>query len=382
MLDVHGRLIRKLEQSRKLDRELEFIPSDEEIAERKRDHRGLTRPELATLLAYSKIDLYAELLDSDVPEDRHLSAELAAYFPPPLAERFGDVMRDHRLRREITATKLANNLLHGGGTTFTFRMNEETGAPASEITRAYTVARDVFRMRPQWADIEALDNVVDADVQLGLLLEGRRLIERGTRWLLRNRRRPLDIAATVEYYAPGAALLMEAIPRLLDPADAEPLARRVDELREAGVPQELASHVALLSTMFATFDVVDIANETGLDVETVAAAHFKLGADLKLHWLRDRIVELPRDDRWRALSRAALRDDLYSLHRALTAEVLASRSSDDGDMRRLVHEWVTHNPAAERCLQTLADIRVGRVFDLTTLPVAVREVRNLMQASS
>ena len=135
--------------------------------------------------------------------------------------------------------------------------------------------------------------------------------------------------------------------------------------------------VASLGTMFASLDIVKVADETGLDVESVAAVHFQLGSRLQLHWLRDRIVELPRDDRWRALARAALRDDLYGLHRALTAEVLRSdgRPQDAG---ALVSAWIERNPASERCLETLADIRVGRTYDMTTLPVAVREVRNLL----
>jgi glutamate dehydrogenase len=135
--------------------------------------------------------------------------------------------------------------------------------------------------------------------------------------------------------------------------------------------------VASLGTMFAALDIVEVADETGLDVDTVAAVHFQLGSRLQLHWLRDRIVELPRDDRWRALARAALRDDLYGLHRSLTAEVLRSDGRPENP-EALVSEWIDRNPASERCLETLADIRVGRTYDLTTLPVAVREVRNLL----
>jgi len=380
MLDVHGRMIKSYEQAGKLDRRLEALPTDEEIAERKREHGGLTRPELATVLAYSKIDLYAELLDSDVPEDPYLSKELEAYFPHPLPERWADLMKDHRLRREITATQVVNNTLHGAGTTFIFRLHEETGAAASDIARAYTVAREVFQMRPMWADIEALDNQVDAEMQVQMLLDGRQLVERAARWLLRNRRRPLDIAETVKYFAPGAEALYDSIASLLAPEEVEPLAHRAHELRDAGVPERLATRVASLHTMFSTLDIVEIAEETGVDLKNVARVGFDLGYRLQLHWLRDRIVELPRDDRWRALSRAALRDDLYGLHRQLTVDVL--RSADDpvqmDDPHALVDRWIEANPAAPRALETLADVRVGRVYDLTTLPVAVRELRNLL----
>jgi glutamate dehydrogenase len=375
MVDVHTRFLGALESSRNLDRELEALPSNEELAERSREDAGLTRPELAVVLAYSKIELFAQLVDSDVPEDEHLSAELDRYFPAPLPQRFADEIRAHRLRREIITTQIINNMLHGGGTTFVYRLHEESGAPASEIARAYAAARDIFGMRPQWGEIEALDGKVETDVQTHMLLQGRRLVERGSRWLLAHRNRPLDIGTTVEFFAPGAAVLAKAVPRLLGPSDVEPLMLQAEELEQAGVPPGLAKRVAELATMVSTFDIVEVADESGLDVEQVAAVHFKLAERLDLHWLRDRIVALPRDDRWQALARAALRDDLYSLHRSLTAEVLRQPG-------RNPDAWVDNNPAAERCMQTLAEIRVGHVFDTTTLPVAVREVRNLLQAGA
>jgi len=376
MLDVHARLMDGLEQAGVLDRALEALPDDETIAARKHDHLGLTRPELATLLSHSKIELYAQLLDSDVPEDPHLSAELECYFPDPLPDQFRDRMREHRLWREITATKVVNNIVHGGGSTFTFRLCEETGATASDIARCYSAAREVFRMREQWAEIEKLDNRVSAQTQSEMLLAGRRLLERGTRWLLRNRRRPLPIAETVEYFAPGAATLYDSVARLLAPVDAKPLAARADELREAGVPMDLSTRVAGLATMSSTFDIVEVSHETGLDVEAVAAVHFYLGSELQLHWVRDQIVALPRSDRWAALARAALRDDLSSLHRTLTSDVLEDGDAD-ADVHELVDVWIAANPASERYIATLADVRLGRVYDLKTLPVVIREVRNL-----
>src|SRR3954449_2094574 len=202
------------------------------MSDRAAEGTGVTRPELATLIAYSKLDLYRELLDSDVPEDHYLSAEFEAYFPSPRPARFGRRMRDHRLRREITATRVVNNMLHGGGTTFVFRLHEETSAPASDIARAYTVAREVFGMRPQWAEIEALDNDVPAETQLAMLLEGRRLVERGTRWFLRNRRQPLAIAEAVSQFVSGAEVLYESLPKLLGSPDSEPLARSAAALAE------------------------------------------------------------------------------------------------------------------------------------------------------
>lgn len=377
MADVHARLIRFFEQTLKLDRGLEALPDDEELSERQREHKGLTRPELAVLLAFSKIHLYAELLDSDVPEDAYLSAELEAYFPSPLPERFDDQIRLHRLRREIAATRVVNNVIHGGGITFVFRLSEETGAAPSDIARAYTVAREIFQMRPLWAEIEALDNTVPAEIQIHMLLEGRRLIERATRWLLRGRRRPLDIAETVDYFAPGAAELYEEMSRLIAAPDAEPMILQADTWEQLGVPPSLAQKVAGVGMMLSALDIIEIADECDAPLREVAGIHFRLGSRLQLHWLRDRIAALPRDDRWGALARAALRDDLTGIHRQLTAAVL--RATERGtDPTDAVFDWVDANPAGERFLQTVDDLRVGHVFDMTTLPVAIREARNLL----
>ena len=377
MLDVHARLVRFFEQTLNLDRELEALPDDEALEERKREHERLTRPELAVLLAFSKIHLYAELLDSDVPEDPYLSGELEAYFPSPLPERFGAAMRGHQLRREIAATRVVNNILHGGGTTFVFRLNEETGAVPSDIARAYTIAREVFQMRPIWAEIEALDNQVPSDAQIEMLLEGRRVIERATRWLLRNRRRPLNIAETVAYFAPGVSELYKEMPGLLAAADAEPVLLKAEAFKQVGAPPGLALRVAGLASMVSALDIIEIADERDAPLVEVAGLHYGLGSRLQLHWLRDRIVSLPRDDRWSALARAALRDDLNGIHRQLTAAVLET-GERGGDPIGVVKAWVDANPAGERFLQTVDDIRVGRVFDLTTLPVAIREARNLL----
>ena len=212
MLDVHDRVMRDLEAAGRLDRALEALPDAEAVAERRTAGLGLTQPELAVMLAYSKILLYASLLDSDLPEDPALDGELDRYFPSPLPERFGDVMRRHRLKREIVATRVTNDLIDRAGTTFVFRLREDTGASMADIARASVVARDVFAVRSLWADVEALDGSVPAETQYDMLLSSRRMVERSTRWLLRSRPRPLDIAAERERYGEGAATVAGAAP--------------------------------------------------------------------------------------------------------------------------------------------------------------------------
>ena len=311
------------------------------------------------------------LLDSDLPDDPALEGELGVYFPPPLEERFGEEMARHRLRREIIATRVANQLVDRAGTTFMFRLREDTGASHADIARASVIARDVFDMRTLWADVEALDGAVTADTQTWMLLSGRRMVERATRWLLRTRPRPLDIGAEVARFSDGARAVAELLPDVLVDTERDAWRDRVAGLTDAGVPEVLAARVASQGALFSALDVVEVAGAAEHGVEEVAGLHFELGGKLHLHWLRDQIALLARDTRWATMARAALRDDLFSLHADLTREVLRYESLD---------AWFEANrPSVERAQEILGEIRAGGSFDLTTLPVALREVRNLIQ---
>ncbi len=377
MVDVHARLIRHLEQVAGLDRGLEFLPNEETIGERKASHLGLVSPELAIVMAHCKIHLYTQLLESDLPEDPYLRMDLERYFPEPLPERYSAQMRDHRLRREIVATVVANQLVDRAGTTFAFRVGEETGAAPQLLARGYAVAREIFDMRSFWSAVEALDNVLDAHAQVEVLIEGRRLVERATRWLVRAHPRSIDIDATLRDFEPGARMLGAALPGVLDGADREAYDARSLALIAAGVPDELAARVAGLPSLLSVFDIVEVSRSADRDPEIVMTIHFGLGSRLQLNWLRDRILDLPRANRWQTLARAALRDDLYSLHRALTHEVLEA-GGPNADGEAAIELWWQRNVAAvERCLGMIADVRASRSYDTTTLPVALREVRNL-----
>jgi glutamate dehydrogenase len=215
---------------------------------------------------------------------------------------------------------------------------------------------------------------VPAEAQTAMLLRARILLERATRWLLRNRRRPIDIAGAVARYASGAAALAEALPTLLGPSELEAALARAEGFADVGVPPELARRVAYLEALVPTLDLVEIAGAAEVDVTSAAAVYFALGARLELHWLRDRIVDLPRETRWEAMARAALRDDVYSEQAGLTAEVLRAGAG--------VELWQAENASAiERSLQVLSDIRSGGTLDLARLSVAVREIRNLIHSS-
>jgi glutamate dehydrogenase len=380
LLDEHARQIRRLERGGLLDRRLEFLPSDEHLAERGAAGRGLTRPELAVLLAYSKVMLKEELLASDVPEDPYLSDDLERYLPAKLREQYRQQVREHPLRREIISTYIANSMINRVGGTFLHRLHEETGASGTDIARAYTVAREVFDVRRLWKDIGRLDDVVPAEVQIALMTEGRRLVERATRWLLRNRHQPLDIAAEVSHFAPGVAALGQELPKLLAPDESTALRVAAERFSAQGVPSDLATRVASLDALRSALDVIEVASANDETVEAVAAVFFALGARLDLHWLHAQIGRLEAGSRWQAQAQAALRDDLSAEQRQLTAQVLRhSRSGLDADA--VIEAWVADNRAAvDRYLAMLEDLKQVDLPDVAMLSVALREIRTLARA--
>jgi glutamate dehydrogenase len=380
MVDVHARYLRSLEQRGRLDRALEFLPDDEALTERKAAGQGLTSPEFAILLSYTKVALYEELLASDLPDDPHLAGELERYFPTVLRQRFRRRLGRHPLRREIVAAQSTNSLVNRAGTTFVFRLSEETGAAGPDIARAVAVAREVFDLWSLWDEIEALDGRVAAQTQLAMLLKTRILLERATRWLLRNRPRPLEIASAISHFRPGAAALATAVGDVLCAPDRDAARRTAEGFVGAGVPPALADRIGYLESILPALDLVDVAAATGLSFEEVTGVYFAIDDRLELHALRDRIAALPREERWEALARRALWEDLQSEHRTLTADVL--RESENGPVGERVRTWIAHNAAAvERCMQVLADVKAGDASDLATLSVAVREIRNLIEAT-
>ncbi|WP_431953899.1 NAD-glutamate dehydrogenase [Actinacidiphila sp. bgisy167] len=379
LLHAHQRFLRRLVRDGKLDRALEFLPSDRQIRERMNAGQGLTQPELAVLLAYTKITVSEELLGTGLPDDPYLRQLLDAYFPKALRERFRAQIDGHALRREIVTTMLVNDTVNTGGTTFLHRFKEETGATTEEIVRAHTAARAIFGLNAVWDEVETLDTVVPADVQTRIRLHSRRLVERGTRWLLNNRPQPLAIAETIDFFREGVATVWAVLPKLLRGADLEWYQSIHDELTGAGVPEETATRVAGLSSAFPTLDIVDVADRTGKDPLAVAEVYYDLSDRLQIAQLLDRIIELPRADRWHSMARAAIREDLFAAHAALTEDVLSAGDGSATPEQRY-KAWEQSNSALiGRARTTLEEIQGSESFDLANLSVAMRTIRSLLR---
>ncbi|GAA2798299.1 NAD-glutamate dehydrogenase [Streptomyces showdoensis] len=382
LLHAAQRFMRRLGRDGALDRSLEFLPNDRQIRELLNSGKGLSQPELAVLLAYTKITVADELIGTELPDDPYLRGLLHAYFPTLLREKFTEAVDNHALRREIITTVLVNDTVNTGGSTFLHRLREESGASIEEIVRAQTAARAIFRLGEVWDAVEALDNKVPAEFQTRMRLHSRRLVERGTRWLLNNRPQPLQIGETIEFFSERVGQVWEKLPQLLRGADLEWYESILAELTEVGVPEELALRVAGFSSAFPTLDIVAIADRTGKDPLAVAEVYYDLADRLKITDLMDRIIELPRSDRWQSMARASIREDLFAAHAGLTSDVLAAGDGTATPEERF-KAWEDENAAIlGRARTTLEEIQGSEGFDLANLSVAMRTMRTLLRTHS
>jgi glutamate dehydrogenase len=378
LLHVHEDVMRDLERDGVLNREVEGLPSSRQVRRLLERGEGLSSPELAVLMAWTKIVLAQELLASDLPDDPYLELDLRAYFPTAMREGFSSQIDAHPLRREIIVTQVVNDLVNGAGMTFWPRLAGETGADAAELTRANFVAREIFGSLPLRHELRDYDNKLDAKLQTWMRIEMRTLVERASRWLVTNRRPPLDSQATVEQFAGPVQATMTQLPDLMTGRELAAYQERREQLVSRGAPDDLASRVAVLPPAYTLLGIVETAQRDGLEPEDVARVHFALGERLGVPALLNRIVQLPRADKWQTMARASLRDDLNGVHTQLTAQVLRTTSADASALARIA-EWEEADAVlVSRAAETLGQICADEDTDLARVSVGLRVVRGLL----
>jgi len=373
----YKRLMADLESRGKLDRAIEFLPSEEQLAERIAANQGLSRAELSVLISYSKIDLKEALLKSLVPDDDYLTRDMETAFPPSLVHKFADAMRRHRLKREIVSTQIANDLVNNMGITFVQRLKESTGMSPANVAGAYVIVRDIFHLPHWFRQIEALDYQVPAEVQLTLMDELMRLGRRATRWFLRSRRNEQDAGRDVAHFGPQIAALGLKLDELLEGPTRERWQTRYQSFVEAGVPELLARMVAGTTHLYTLLPIIEASDVTGQDPAQVAKAFFAVGSALDLTWYLQEISNLPVENNWQALAREAFRDDIDLQQRAITISVLQMVDAPE-DMDARVALWMEqHRVMVERWRAMLDDLRAATGTDYAMYAVANRELVDL-----
>jgi glutamate dehydrogenase len=372
VLDGQQRLMQWLENAGRLNRTIEFLPSDEEIGLRKAKKTGLTAPEGAVVLAYAKMSVFDELLASNLPDDPYYSRALKAYFPRVLTEKFGAAIASHPLKREIIATVITNTVLNRTGATFVNYIASESGATAADVIRAFTLAREIFDLEALWDQIDALDYQVEASLQLDLLSKLMAIAQRASRWMLRVRTQSTDLPTLIERYQPAARELRAHLADWL-PAPAHARWEQATQaLVQAGVAQALAQNLTALDFIFPVLDLVDVielAQNASTGLEQAARAYFGVDAELGLTLWRAEIKRLPADTLWQTQARGSARDDVYSIASQITQGLLLRGEE--------LESWRAQNAQSiERLRQMLTSIS-AQSADLAPVSVALRELRHL-----
>jgi len=373
----HAGLIRTLEREGSLDRELEFLPSEEQFSELALSRSGLTRPELAVVAAHAKLSLKAILLNGAVIDEPSLQVELLGRFPEALRERFPDELKRHRLRRELIATALVNRIVDRGGLTFVYDVREATGLGLDQIVAAYLVSCNVFGLTALHAEIDALDYRAPATIQTLMHLELAEFTKQQTVWFLRNEERPFDIAALTARYSDGVRSLMDRPDSVLSPIAQANYESKRGMYGEQGVPDALAARVATLLSLDFVCDVEKVADGLERPAEDVARAYSEVGDRLGFDWLRQTSETIALEDHWDRLAARALIDDLADQQRELTRHILSEMAGSEG--RQSVGEWLDAQELTRmRADRLLGDLKSSGPMSVTKLSFAARHMRSIL----
>jgi glutamate dehydrogenase len=386
LLPLHARLITQLERAGLLNRLVEFLPDDEEIKERLRTGTGLTRPELAVVMAYAKIALYNELLASNLPENPGLEGDLFRYFPSLLRETYAGAIRTHRLRREIISTFATNSIVNRAGPHFTIMMKEKTGKPVPEIVSAYAVTRDIYALRPLWRMLEKLDNVVSAELQYDLLIRMTRTIERTAEWYLQN----TDLSNTAVIITEHKAAVDELRDWMEDKGlhlmDENDTARRETYLK-AGIPKKLADDVMLLPVLGLVPEIIAIAGPGKRTLQEAAALYFAVEKRFSLFWLRTQVQKMAAENHWQREAVANIVDDLYRVQAMLAKRILASplgakgkKALNEATLQNLIADWVAQESLVTAAFDALVtEIGAAPRLDIAMFTLALRHLSSLIK---
>ncbi|MFT5210584.1 MAG: glutamate dehydrogenase [Flavobacterium sp.] len=378
----YAQLMRSLEEQGKLNRRLEFLPNEEELQERGARGESLTAPELAILASYVKGILKQDLTNTDLVENEYIAKEMRDAFPQILTKKYPNALSEHRLKRELVATQLANGMIDYIGMIFVTRMKESTGASTAEVAKSYIVARDVFALEDRWREISDLDYKVDHKIQKEMMMDLRRLVRRITRWLLRNRRRGLDLKTEIPVFQHVYQKLFGQWQDLLTGKELDRWNRKKNYFQDAGVPGSLAGFIAATHHLYAVMGIVEASSRTGQSAERIAQVYFALGESLELNWFSMQIHEYQADTQWQALARESLQDDLNWQQVALTVGVV-SESSKSKSIDTTIQKWTEkHQAQVNRWLALHAGMKASTVLDPAVFTVGIRELLDLAQSSS
>jgi glutamate dehydrogenase len=376
----YRRFMNTLESQKRLNRKLEFLPTDDILLERQNHHLGLTRPELAILISYAKAVLKEDLAAQNIANNDYIAKSIEGAFPARIASEFSIPLYQHRLKREIVATQVANDMINNMGISFAQRLIESTGATAGDVATAYITARDIYQMEAFVVELKSLDFKIATKIQNELMINMMRRVRRATRWFLRNRRSGIDPAREVEFFSPTVAMVSSHMPSLLLGDQMEELHGQYQRLLEENVPQDLILRATSASYLFSGLSIGEAARQSNHSIAQVAELYFLLSETLSLSWFSNQIVHLKVDTFWQAMARETYMDDLESQLRSLTVSII--RYLDEHTTcAELIAVWKEQQVILINRWKQMVNELQSASADFAVFSVALRDLLDLAQAT-
>lgn len=375
-LGEQSQFLNKLEKSGFLNREIEFLPSKKELSKRQIEKVGLSRPELCVMLSYSKMDIYTNLLASDLVKDEYFKDELFSYFPKLMQKKFIDEISSHQLRDEIIATQITNFVVNRLGITFVNQVCQDSGFSISDVVRSIIVVCDSFRLREVWEDIEALDGKVNPDIQIKMFLSSSKLLERSVLWLLRNKSKN-TVSETITRFRKIADELSGVLSQVLAAASKESFEKKIENYCQNNVSKKLASRVAAMDPIASAFDIAEISAASSFDLKTIAKIYFAVGTRFSLKWLRIKVSQLTPDNHSQKLSNKIIIEDLYTYQMQIAKSIVDSSCNDKDNCEvHSMNNWIVKTEfLVERFDGFIEDLKVNPNPDLSVFIVALNRLK-------
>jgi len=377
-LSNHAALIEHLEQTFDLNREVEYLPSNNAIEERSKDQKGLTTPEISTLVSYTKIKLFQDLVDSNLPDDPAFHDWLTSYFPDLMTSKYKKYMGDHRLNREIISTQMANSIVNRMGPTYIMNQVNKTGAPACTIARVYFIVREVFGLRDLYEQIEGLDNKVPAIEQIAALDSIASFIDYVSTWFLKHYRsenlKESELVKLGENYTKSIQKLTKSMDKVLPKSTKDFINERQNDLIKKGFPKSLAHQLAQLPILNTACDIIRIGNQEKHDLNTVAKSYFGLNETFSFVWLRDEVRTMEPESRWEAETLKGITDRLYVTQAEMTKRIVREVCGDKKCPINPVDDWIEQNEISTSSILKMVD-KMKQADDITFAMLTSVEVR-------
>ncbi len=380
-LTNQGHFLTALEKNGSLNRKIEFLPNKQEIAKRRLDKIGMTRPELCVMLAYAKMHLYHQIVDSDLADDKYFEQELFSYFPKLMQEKFKSEILTHQLRKEIICTVITNFIVNHAGITFINQICQDSGFSAVDVVKAFVIACDSFGLKEMWAEIQDLDGKIAHHIQMKMFLDIAKLLERSVTWLLRNHIKAKNsIAEIITKFKLTADNLVNSLPKVLGKSSKDLYEKRIERYCLNNVSKKLATKISAIDAMVSTFDIAKISSESKLDLELIAKIYFAVGNRFNLKSLRKRATALVFENYYQELSIKTITEDLFNIQMHLAKKIVdfSCHKSDFCEISA-INSWIDNNPELiTRFDNFISELKMQPNNDISLFVIALNRFKSLI----